>query len=115
MERIVAYTEANGNEGFTYKEIGIHYNTLGALVKRGYLSKDGSKYYLEPRGYLFTRIKALAESREYFVLRKEGTTIGMMCSIKGNDILDCYENVYSFDSGLYFKHCMKDAKEEFIG
>jgi hypothetical protein len=49
------------------------------------------------------------------VLRKEGATIGMMCSIKGNDILNCYENVYSFDSGLYFKHCMKDAKEEFIG
>lgn len=112
MERIKRYVENNGNEGFTYKEIGIHYNTLGALVRRGYLSKEGSKYYLLPRGYIVACIKDNAGNREYFVLRDKQAIIGMMCSIKGNDILDCYDNIYDIkEEGLYFRYCEPNSEE----
>ena len=89
------------NSNFTYKEAGIHFATLNALVKRGYMDKNAaSKYSLTPRGAAFARIEQLTQGCEYFVLRKPDAKLGMMCSIKGADLFDAWEQPYEFDAPI---------------
>lgn len=113
---IAKYVKENGNS-FTWQKVGIHFATLNALVKKGYLSKnsDGS-YSVTPKGKIFANIEALTQGREYFVLRKEGATLGMMCSIKGSDLLDAWERPYELDeNGVWLSYTEPNAQQKFIG
>lgn len=88
----------------TWKELGVHYATLGALAKKGLLEKDESgRYTVTSKGLMFDRIEALAADYEYVTLRKEGDRLAMMCSVKGTDILDAWDNVWGWgETDLWF-------------
>lgn len=113
---IARYVKDHGN-CFTWKEVGIHYATLNSLMKRGYLNKsDSGSYHVELKGQIFANIEYLTTGREYFCLRKKGAKLGMMCSIKGPDILDAWDNVWDWDDeGLYLSFHEPNAVERFIG
>lgn len=113
---ISSFVKTRGNR-FTWNEVGIHYATLNSLVKRGYLYKDESGYYtVTTKGKMFANIEFLTAGREYFCLRKKGAKLGMMCSIKGPDILDAWDNVWDWDEeGLYLSYHEPNAVERFIG
>ena len=81
---------------FSWRDAGIHYATLNALAKRGYLEKNDKGYAITTKGIEFDSIETLAAGQEYFVLRKKGAKLGMMCSIKGADILDAWDNVWDW-------------------
>ena len=95
--KIIEYLDTHQVNYFTWKEVGIHYATLGALVQRGYLYKDNNGYYfVENKGFMFAEIERKTRNCEYFCLRKQGAKLGMMCSIKGADILDAWEKVWDW-------------------
>lgn len=113
---IAQYVKANGNN-FTWQKVGIHFATLNSLTKKGYLTKqsDGS-YSVTEKGKIFANIEALTQGREYFCLRKEGATLGMMCSIKGSDLLDAWERPYDLDeNGVWLSYHEPNAQQRFIG
>lgn len=113
---IAKYVKANGNN-FTWQKVGIHFATLNSLTKKGYLTKqsDGS-YSVTEKGKIFANIEALTQGREYFCLRKEGATLGMMCSIKGSDLLDAWERPYDLDeNGVWLSYHEPNAQQRFIG
>ena len=71
---------------------------------------------MELKGQIFANIEHLTTGREYFCLRKKGAKLGMMCSIKGPDILDAWDNVWDWDDeGLYLSFHEPNAVERFIG
>lgn len=113
---IAKYIKANGNS-FTWKEIDIHYATLNSLVKKGYLNKQSNgSYSITEKGKIFANIEALTQGHEYFCLRKEGATLGMMCSIKKSDILDAWDNIWDWnEEGVYLSYHEPNAVERFIG
>lgn len=95
---LIKYVVDNNSNEFTYKEVGIHYATLNSLVKRGYLSKSLSgKYSLTTKGIMFAKIESSTIGMEYFVLQQKNAKLGMMCSIKGPDILDAWDNVLQLE------------------
>lgn len=86
-----------GAKPFTYKEAGIHFATLNAAAKRGYLDKITCGYQVTPKGLMFNQIEQTTEGYEYFTLLPQNG-IGMMCSIKGADLLDAWDNPYNFSN-----------------
>lgn len=83
-----------GEQPFTYKDAGIHFATLNAVANRGYLAKQGNQYCVAAKGLLFNRIEELANGRDWISLRRANHNLGMYCSIKGADILDCWGKEY---------------------
>lgn len=83
-----------GEQPFTYKDANVHYATLNAVANRGYLVKHGSTYTVTAKGLLFNRIEELADSRDWISLRKANHRLGMHCSVKGADVLDCWDKAY---------------------
>ena len=81
----------------TWQEIGVHFATLNAMVKRGYMEKTREgKYTMTRKGNMFCKIEDLVAGHEYFVLRNESAKLGMMCSLKGMDILDAWERPWQW-------------------
>ena len=83
-----------GEQPFTYKDANVHYATLNAVANRGYLVKHGSTYTVTAKGLLFNRIEELADGRDWISLRKANHRLGMHCSVKGADVLDCWDKAY---------------------
>ncbi len=79
----------------TAKEIGVAAQTLTALVNRGYVEKKIStpmKYKRTEKSNIYFQIFKYINSypkQNSYVFYKEGSKYGMLCTIKGNDILDC--------------------------
>lgn len=94
--------ERFGDRGFTWKDAGIHFATLNAAVKRGYLKKIGSEYFVERRGAIFSRIEAMADGKDFFVLTNDGED-KMLCSMKGLDIFDCYEQTFTLSDRCSYR------------
>lgn len=113
---IAKYVKAYGNK-FTWQKVGIHFATLNSLTKKGYLIKQGDgSYSVTEKGKIFANIEALTQGREYFCLRKDGATLGMMCSIKGSDLLDAWERPYDLDeNGVWLSYHEPNAQQRFIG
>ena len=90
---------------FTWQESGIHYATLNSLVKRGYLKKDASdKYCVSKSGYNFAQVEELAGNADFFTIYLDGKKLGMLCSLKGVDILDCWGKPYDItNNDFYFQ------------
>ena len=95
--------EKFGDAPFTYKDAGIHFATLNAAANRGYLAKQGNQYCVAAKGLLFTRIEELASGYEFISLRKKNQALGMMCSIKGMDVLDAWDKPYDIDSVVEYE------------
>lgn len=87
-------------EPATAKEIGLAAATLSAMARRGLVEVIPGK----PNKYRridnpAIKVYMLCEQYKgdydtYFTLRKEGESLGMLCSMKGNDVLDCWGNKY---------------------
>jgi hypothetical protein len=92
-----------GAKPFTYKEAGIHFATLNAAANRGWLIKNGSQYQVTQRGMIFTRIEQLASGSEFISLKKNNDTIGMLCSIRGMDLLDAWDKPYDVSGVVEYR------------
>ena len=80
---------------FTYKDASVHFATLNALVSRGWLEKvSGNCYRVTTAGLTFSYLEDVMSGQEFFTIRLEGDVLGMMCSIKGADLLDCWGKPY---------------------
>ena len=81
----------------TWQEIGVHFATLNAMVKRGYMVKmHNGRYAMTQKGNMFCRIERLVSGHEYFVMRNESDRLGMMCSLKGMDVLDAWDRPWQW-------------------
>ena len=84
---------------FTYKEASVHFATLNALVSRGWLEKvNGNHYRITTAGLTFSRLEEVMAGQEFFTIRREGDALGMMCTIKGADLFDCWGKPYVLDN-----------------
>lgn len=102
MDRKILSLLASDGKG-TWKELGVHYNTLSALVKRGLMAKSDSQYEVLPKGHMLAAIMKLAADYEYVTLQKVDEPLGMMCRINGYDILDAWDNLWDYgDADLWF-------------
>ena len=88
---------------FTYKTAGIHFATLHAAANRGYLVKQGNQYHVAAKGLIFDRIEQLVGGYEFISLRKQNQAIGMMCSIKGMDVLDAWDKPYDLNNVVEYE------------
>ena len=110
---IKKYVNEKGN-AFTWKEIGIHFATLNSLVKRGYLSKKGDKYSLESKGIMFAKIESKTINCDYFSLKKPNSEIGMLCSIKGPNIYDAFDNEYELEDEVILRYLKPNSPQIII-
>lgn len=93
---------------FTWTEAHLHYATLNAAARRGLVEKVGSKYRLLPKAAVFAAIEKIVmsgEGGEYISLKNDGAALGMLCSLKGLDILDCFDKPWDYKPNLtYFNN-----------
>lgn len=114
--RIYKHIERTGISEFSWKDVGIHYATLNALVKRGYLYNDNGVYGISFLGHKFAEIEERTKGVEYFCLRREGESLGMLCYIKGADIYDAFDRVFTIGpGGVLLSFHKPNSKEVFIG
>ena len=87
---------------FVWTETNIHYATLNAAVRRGLLEKVGTAYHFLPKGRAFAAMEQafLLKDREYISFRNKGAALGMLCSIKGLDIRDCWDKPWDYDGNV---------------
>lgn len=102
-----------GDKPFTYKDAGVHFATLNALVNRDYLTKQGSHYRIAAKGLLFNRIEEIIGDREFISLRKQNSELGMLCSLKGQDVLDAWGNTYPLDDVVEYTIGFNDWEKIF--
>ena len=100
---------------FTHQDAGIHYATLNALVRRGWLTKTGAKYQITDKGKIFAGIENYAQGHEFFCLRRKGEELGMMCNIGGGDLFDAWGAPYDVRDGVWFSVHKPNAVEVWIG
>jgi hypothetical protein len=81
----------------TASEIGLAAATLGAMARRGFVEvlNTTPKQYRRINSPSI-KIYQLYEKHktDYFILFKTDQKIGMLCSMSGNNILDCWGNIY---------------------
>ncbi len=88
----------------TAKELGVAAQSLTAMVRRGYVEKlnsaptkyrkaDKAKYYIMAFEYINKH-----PNKNHYDFYKSNEKLGMMCSIKGNDIMDCYDNIWDLEN-----------------
>ena len=84
----------------TAREIGLAAATLGAMARRGFVEVlDGSpkkyKRIDNPAIHIYHLCEECADDYDtFFTLRKENETLGMMCSISENTVMDCWGKPY---------------------
>ena len=82
----------------TAKEIGLAAATLGAMVRRGFVETldTSPKQYRRVNNPSIQIYKLYEEKNKpnYFTLFKKNKQIGMLCSMSGNDIIDCWGKPY---------------------
>lgn len=84
----------------TASEIGIAAATLGALARKGFVEVQDSR----PKRYRridspAVKVYQLCEQHKkdydtYFTLRKKNEKLGMLCSISGGTVVDCWGKPY---------------------
>ena len=81
----------------TAREIGLAAATLGAMARRGFVEVlDTSPKQYRKVNSSSIKIYQLYETHktDYFILFKKDKKVGMLCSMSGNNILDCWGNIY---------------------
>ena len=110
---IAQLIEKFGSQGFTYKDAGVHFATLNAAVRRGLLSKDSKSFYhVEKKGIVFAQIEKMADSSEFFILRREGESLGKFCYLDGMTVMDCWDQPFDYENVFYQK--VGDDREIFL-
>lgn len=81
----------------TAKEWGVAPATLCAMARRNLVSKTNTspaKYTKLPLADTYCNIMKYVDEYNMIDVYKDGQPLGMLCLIKGNDILDCYGEQY---------------------
>lgn len=84
----------------TAKEIGLAAATLTAMERRGLVEvlRGSPNKYRRIENSSIKIYQLLQDNKsdydDFFVLRKKNETIGMMCYLKGGEIVDCWGNRY---------------------
>ena len=87
-------------EPATAKEIGLAAATLSAMARRGLVEVIHGKpnKYRRIENPAIKIHQLLEENKndfdEFFTLRKKGTELGMLCYVKGGEIVDCWGKIY---------------------
>jgi hypothetical protein len=87
-------------EPTTAKEIGLAAATLSAMARRGLVEVISGKpnKYRRIENPAIRIYQLLEENKsdfdEFFTLRKKDTTLGMLCYIKGGEVVDCWGKRY---------------------
>lgn len=87
-------------EPATAKEIGLASATLSAMARRGLVEVIPGKpnKYRRIENPTIKIYQLLEENKndfdEFFTLRKKDTQLGMLCYIKGGEIVDCWGKRY---------------------
>ena len=95
------YKNCGITKTFSAKEVGIHPLTLNAAKNRGLVEKfaDG-KYRLTSKGVVFMTIENSAKGNNFVSLKKKDADLGMLCIVKGMDILDCWEKPWDYNENV---------------
>lgn len=84
----------------TASEIGLAAATLGAMARKGLVEvQEGRPKRYRKLNNSVARIYQLCEENKddfdtYFTLRKKDEPLGMLCSISGSSIVDCWGKAY---------------------
>ena len=95
MEDDIAYTAA---------ELGVAAASLTAMSTRGLVEviKGKPNRYKKKSSVLPKILSILSQEQpEFFTLYSDKNSVGMLCSLKKNQIVDCWGNPYSID-GIKF-------------
>lgn len=85
----------------TAKKIGLAAQTLNAYVRRGMaeVQKGSPNKYRRIENVSIKIYDFLEKNKnkfnQYFTLYKENEPLGMMCSLVGGEVADCYGNKYN--------------------
>ena len=89
---------------YTAKELGVTTQSLMAMERRGLVKcvADNSpkRYELvegNSTGEVMALVKKYIGDKEYFGVYKKGASYGMLCRIKNNTIVDCYDKPYDMN------------------
>lgn len=89
---------------YTATELGVAAASLTAMSKRGLVEviKGKPNRYKKKSSVLPKILSILSQEQpEFFTLYSDKNSIGMLCSLKKNQIVDCWGNPYSID-GIKF-------------
>ena len=94
---------------YTAKELGMAAASMSAMVRRGLVvDRTGKpKQYKKTVSTLAKILEVLKDKEfEYFVLYKTDRQLGMLCSLKNEQVLDCWEKPYDLTNvyKLVVKH-----------
>lgn len=94
----------------TASAIGLAAATLGAMERRGFVESKATKpkqyrRIVTPQVLVYKYIDENKDDfDEFFMLRKEGATLGMLCSLdKSGDVLDCWGKKYDLNGVNYIE------------
>lgn len=92
------YEQMNIGEWYTASQLGVAAASMTAMCNRGMVEKTATtpRKYRKIDNCKYSTIAATIASygSEYFTAFKNGSPIGMLCSIKGNRIVDCWDKPY---------------------
>lgn len=91
------YNSMNEDVWYTASELGLAAASATAMVRRGLIEAKNCKpkKYHKIKNILVDIISIVGNfDSKYFVLYKENKTIGMLCSLKNERVLDCWEKPY---------------------
>ena len=94
---------------YTAKELGMAAASMTAMVRRGLVVDRAGKpkQYKKTVSTLAKILEVLKDKEfEYFTLYKTDRQLGMLCSLKNEQILDCWEKPYDLTNvyKLVVKH-----------
>lgn len=95
----IIYRDFGTKKSFEANQINVSPLTLNAAARRGLLIKNGRKYNLTNKGIVYMTIVHIAEqdNDEYVHLKNPNDIYGMLCSIKGFDILNCWDKPWNYN------------------
>ena len=89
------YNRMESNIWYTAAELDVVPATMTAMVNRKFVEKTDTspKKYRKINNYA-TQIIELVKNSDFFTLYKTNHSLGMLCSLKNDVILDCWCNPY---------------------
>ena len=104
-----AWNTMEDDKWYTAKELGMAAASMSAMVRRGLVVDRAGKpkQYKKVANTLVKILEILKDKDfEYFILYKTDRPLGMLCSLKNEQVLDCWEEPYDLTNvyKLVVKH-----------
>lgn len=98
MDYLAIYDKMEFGKSYKAADLGAAPASMTAMVRRGLVEKINTRpLTYKKRKNNTTSIISIVKANgnpEYFVLYRKNAEMGMLCSCKENDILDCWGVVY---------------------